>query len=235
VSAGLVLYELGGLQDRRYSLFSWRARLALAHTGVEAGLVPVRVSDKRAIAFSGQDKVPILREGEAVISDSWRIAEYLEERFPERPSLFGGGAGKALTRFVASFVDRQLVPKLVPLLMLDVLGIVDEADGAHLRQGIERAFRRPLEELAAGRDKEIAAFRRLLEPARAALAGDAFLTGVAPAYADYALFSLFQWARIASPFDPLDAKDPLGTWRERMLALHGGLAASMPARGASPA
>jgi hypothetical protein len=30
----LILYELGGLQDRRYSQFSWRTRQALAHEGL---------------------------------------------------------------------------------------------------------------------------------------------------------------------------------------------------------
>jgi glutathione S-transferase len=226
----VILYELGGLEDRRYSLFSWRARLALAHKRVEAKLVPVRVSDKTAIAFSGQDKVPILRDGEEVIVDSWRIAEHLEEKFPDRPSLFHGVSGKALTLFVAGFVDRQLLPKLAPMLMLDVLGIVDAEDGAHLRRQIEKAFRRPLEELAAGRDKEVVAFRRLLDPARATLAGNEFLAGPSPGYADYALFSLFQWGRIVSPFELLEDKDPLSAWRSRILDLHDGVARSSPAR-----
>ena len=31
----LILYELGGVNDRRYSLYSWRARMALAHKGLE--------------------------------------------------------------------------------------------------------------------------------------------------------------------------------------------------------
>jgi glutathione S-transferase len=229
----VILYELGGLADRRYSLFSWRAKLALAHKGVEAELVPVRVSDKRAIAFSGQDKVPILRDGETVIVDSWRIAEYLEARFPERQSLFGGAHGMALTRFVASFVDRQLLPRLAPMLAVDVIGIVDAEDGAHLRRGFEGAFKRPLEELAASRDKEILSFRRLLDPARATLSGGGFIAGPSPGYADHVLFSLFQWARIVSSFELLEDKDPLFAWRHRMLDLHGGLARVAPARALS--
>jgi glutathione S-transferase len=226
----MILYELGGLEDRRYSLFSWRSRLALAHKGIEPKLVPVRISDKGAIAFSGQDKVPILRDGEEVIVDSWRIAEHLEARFPERPSLFGGAGGKALTRFVASFVDRQLLPRLAPMLMLDVMGIVDAEDGAHLRRQIETAFKHPLEELAASRDKDAVAFRRLLDPARATLSANAFLAGPSPGYADYALFSPFQWARLVSRFELLEAQDPLAAWRSRILDLHGGLARAAPAR-----
>ena len=228
----MILYELHGLEDRRYSLFSWRSRLAFAHKGIEPERGAVRISDKKAIAFSGQEKVPILRDGEEVVCDSWRIAEHLEARFPDAPSLFGGAAGKALTRFVASFVDRQLLPKLAPMLMLDVLGIVDAQDGEHLRRQIEGAFKRSLEELAAARDKEVVAFRRLLDPARAVLAGNAFLAGPSPAYADYALFSLFQWGRIVSGFPLLEEKDPLFAWRERMLDLHGGLARVQAARGA---
>jgi glutathione S-transferase len=178
--------------------------------------------------------VPILRDGEEVIVDSWRIAEHLEARFPERPSLFDGAQGKALTRFVAAFADRQLLPRLAPMLMLDVMDIVDAADGGHLRGQIERAFRRPLEELAASRDKDVVAFRRLLDPARATLSANAFLAGPSPGYADYVLFSLFQWARLVSRFELLDEVDPLASWRARILDLHGGIARAMPARAAVP-
>src|SRR5215831_14106578 len=113
----LTLYELGGLDNRRYSLFSWRTRLALAHKDLRAEYRPVRVSDKAAIAFSKQDKVPILRDGEEVIQDSWRIAQHLESRYPDN-ALFGGETGAALTRFVNSWVDRGIVSRLVPLLMI---------------------------------------------------------------------------------------------------------------------
>jgi len=230
----LTLYELRGLDDRRYSLFSWRAKLALAHKGLAHERVAVRVSDKAPIAFSGQNKVPILRDGEEVVVDSWRIAEHLEDRYPDRPRLFDGAGARALAQFVAGFVDRQLLPRLAPLLMIDVTAIVDAEDGAHLRRQIEAAFKRPLEELAGSRDKDIVAFRRLLDPARLVLAKHEFLSGTAPGYADYVLFSLFQWARMVSPFEVLDAADRMAVWRERLLDLHGGLARAAPARAASP-
>jgi glutathione S-transferase len=225
----LTLYELGGLDDRRYSLFSWRIRMALADRGYAVAYKPVRVSDKSAIAFSKQDKVPILLDGDTVIHDSWRIAQHLDARDGTN-SLFGGETAQALTRFVNSWVDRTIVPRLVPLLMIDVLGIVDEEDGRHLRTGIEKAFGKTLEELSANRDKEIVALRRLLDPARASLRSQPFLSGLKPSYADYILFSPFQWARIVSPFQVLEADDALAAWRERMLDLHGGFARTVPAR-----
>jgi glutathione S-transferase len=225
----LTLYELGGLDDRRYSLFSWRTRMALAHKGLTPDYKPVRVSDKAAIAFSKQDKVPILIDGATVIHDSFRIAQHLETHHGG-PSLFGGEIGQALARFFNTWVDRTLLPRLAPMISIDVQGIVDEADARHLRGVIEKAFGKTLEELAASRDKDVAGFRRLLDPARASLRSQPFISGAQPAYADYFLFSLFQWARIASPLALLEPDDALAAWRERMLDLHAGLGRSVPAR-----
>jgi glutathione S-transferase len=225
----LILYELGGRNDRRYSQFSWRTRMALAHKGLAAEMRPVRVSDKQAIAFSNQDKVPILVDGDETIHDSWKIAEHLERRYPDAPSLFGGEVGHALSRFVNAYVDRVLIPRLAPLLMIDVVHGVDDGDARHLRDQIKRVFGKTLEDLAAGREQGISAYRKLLDPVRATLRAQPFLSGNGPAYADYILFSQLQWARIVSDCEVLEPADALAAWRERMLDLHSGLARSEPA------
>lgn len=218
------LYELGGRHGEHYSQFSWRTRMALAHKELDFTSVPVRVSNKAAISFSGQDKVPILKDGDTAVADSWKIAEYLERRYPDRASLFGCPAGQGLARFVNAYVDRQLIPKLVPLLMRDVLDIVDDTDAQHLRTGIEKAFRKSIEDLAAARDTGIVDFRRMLDPVRATVRAQPFLSGTQAAYGDYILFSLFQWARIVSTFEVLEPDDAIAAWRQRMLDLFGGLA-----------
>jgi glutathione S-transferase len=229
----LILYELGGRDGRRYSQFSWRTRLALAHKGLDYDTVPVAVSDKAAIAFSNQDKVPILRDGEQVIADSWRIAEHLETAYPDRPSLFGGERGHAFARFVNFWADRQLMPRLAPMMLIDVLGIVDDKDAAHLRRTLEPAFKRSFEELSSRRAEDVVAFRRLLDPARQSLRTQPFVSGATPAYADYILFSMFQWARLVSTFELLEPADALAAWRERMLDLYDGFARKENSRAAS--
>ena len=80
----ITLWELGGKDGRRYSLFSWRTRMALRHKRLAFETVPVCMSDKAAIAFSGGKTVPIVKDGETVVRDSWKIAEYLEARYPTR-------------------------------------------------------------------------------------------------------------------------------------------------------
>lgn len=229
----MILYELGGRDDRRYSSFSWRTRMALAHRGLRAEFRPVRISDKAAIAFSGQAKVPILVDGEQTVADSWRIAQYLEQHDDATgPTLFGTAVGPGLTRLVNAWVDRQVLSAAAPLVACDIVDCVDDEDAVHLRVGMERGFRRTLEQMREERPRQVEVFRRVIDPARAVFkGGQPFLAGDQPAYADYILFSIFQWARIVSTFELLDeADEPMRAWRERMLDLHDGLARGEPAR-----
>ncbi|MET0446253.1 MAG: glutathione S-transferase family protein, partial [Pseudorhodoplanes sp.] len=72
------------------------------------------------------------------------------------------------------------------------------------------------------------------DPLRVTLRWQPFLSGAAPAYADYIVFSLFQWARIVSTTQVLEADDVLASWRERMLDLFDGLARKESAREETP-
>ena len=79
----IVLYDLAGADPNlRFSPYCWRTRFALAHKGLPVETIPWRFTEREAIAFSGQARVPVLRDNERVVHDSWSIAEYLEETSP---------------------------------------------------------------------------------------------------------------------------------------------------------
>jgi glutathione S-transferase len=221
------LWELEGKGGRRYSMFSWRTRMALVHKGLAFETRPVCLSDKPAIAFSGGKTVPIVRDGEAVVRDSWKIAEYLETKYPDRP-LFGGAIGRGVTHAFNAWVDRAVLPALLPVLVSDIHERVDARDEAYFRESMERVLKRTLEEARAGRDEALRRLGRVLEPMQAALKRMPYVCGEQPAYGDYILFSPFQWARVMSPIELLAPEDPLCGWRERMLDLHGGFARQVP-------
>ena len=92
------LYEFQGRADKRLSPFCWRTCMALWHKGLEAEFIPVQFGQKDKISFSGQKLVPVLEDNGQVICDSWTIADYLEGAYPDKPSLFGGEAGRAGAR-----------------------------------------------------------------------------------------------------------------------------------------
>lgn len=221
------LYELKGKNDRRYSLFSWRARMALRHKGLDFETQPVRMSDKQAIEFSGGKTVPVIKDKDTVVRDSWKIAEYLESRYPERP-LFGGEIGRGVTQAFNTWADRALVPAMLQVIAADIHERVDALDEGYFRQTMEKVLRMTLEESRAKRDAAVLQLGKALEPLQATFKRQAFLAGAAPAYADYILLSVFQWARVMSPHELLGPEDPLCQWRERMLDLYQGFARNVP-------
>lgn len=222
------LWELKGKNDRRFSLFSWRTRMALRHKGLEFESHPVFMSDKAAIEFSGGKTVPVIRDGETVVRDSWKIAEHLESRYPQAPSLFGGAIGQGLSQAFNIWADRVLVGAMLPVIVADTHERVAPADDAYFRKTFEKFVGKTLEQARAARGESQKRLERALEPMQATLKRQPFVCGSAPAYADYILFSVFQWARVTSPQDTLAAETPLTAWRERLLDLHGGFARDVP-------
>jgi glutathione S-transferase len=219
------LYDLAGAEaDRRFSPYCWRIKLALAHKGLEVETIPWRFTDKDAIAFSKQGRVPVLLDGDRWVNDSWAIAEYLEEKYADRPSLFGGGASTALSRFHASWADAFLQPAMMKFVALDIWKHVDAKDRDYFRSSREERLGKSLEAAVANRDNEVAGFRDSLLPLRLVLKAQPFLGGDKPLYADYAILGSFQWCRCISDFKLLAPDDPIYAWRGRMLALYGGLA-----------
>lgn len=217
------LFELAGRDDLRFSPHCWRARLALAHKGLEAETVPVRFTEKQAIAHSGQGMLPVLEDGERVIADSWAIATYLEDAYPQRPSLFGNAAGHGLARFVNNWSAASLQPAIVRCIIKDIHDHVDPADRAYFRETREARFGRTLEELQADRPRHAEALAAALMPLRATLKAQPWVSGAAPLYPDYIVFSAFQWARCVSDFVFLGADDPVREWRDRAAELFDGL------------
>jgi glutathione S-transferase len=145
-TSNLTLYELAGAdREVRFSPHAWKVLMALAHKGLRADRVPLRFSDRDNIAFSGQTLLPVLVHGHETVSDSWRIALYLEDRFPVQPSLFKGDGGTAVTRFVNSWADTQLLPAVARIILTDVYRCLDTEDQTYFRTSREKHFGMALE------------------------------------------------------------------------------------------
>lgn len=221
----LVLYDLAAPGGRRFSPNCWRTTMALAHKGLEWESRPTLFTEIAGIAGGGQKSVPVLDDGGKVVGDSWQIAEYLETRYTDRPSLFGGETGKRLAWFVQQWAIAQLHAPIFRMIVADIHKRLAPADQPYFRTSREqRLGGRTLEAVQAEREQALPAFRAGLAPLRLALESQAFLGGAAPTYADYVVLGPFQWARTTSPFRLLAEDDAVAAWLGRCLDLYDGLA-----------
>ncbi|WP_048647709.1 glutathione S-transferase family protein [Nitratireductor soli] len=220
----IMLYELVGQDEARpFSPHCWKVAFALAHKGLEFTSVPTRFGVVATIEDGASKIVPVIRDGDRVVADSFQIALYLEEAYPEGPTLFAGEGGKALSRFIEKWSIAALHTFIGPAILVDIHDRLDSPDQAYFRESREARFGCRLEEAAHGREARLDAFRASLAPLRVTLEKQPFLGGEGPLFADYVVAGALQWARVISPFRLLDDADPVAAWFERCLDLHGGL------------
>ncbi|HVB49567.1 MAG TPA: glutathione S-transferase N-terminal domain-containing protein [Burkholderiales bacterium] len=219
------LWDLAGAEDdRRFSPYCWRVKMALMHKGLAFDTVPWRFHEKDALAFSGQALVPVIMDGGNEVHDSWTIATYLDQAYPDRSLLFGSDEARTLALLFRLWVERSVHPLLLKAVVMDLYDRLHDEDKAYFRETREKRFGMTLERYGADPQGTLASLRTALDPARPVLGERPFFSGRASGFADYALFGAFQWSRAISPLRLLESDDPLYAWRERMLDLFGGYA-----------
>ena len=157
-----------------------RVALALAHKGLDVESVVISYDDRSPVVeVSGQGLVPVLVDGDEVVTDSVRILRHLEAKWPDPPLFPRDPARRAeLDVFLDWFNE---VWKVAPN------GIEDE-----LERGSPDELR--IEELSGRMRASLDLFEGLLE-GRDYLFGDDFSA------ADCAAFPFLKYARVRDPAD----------------------------------
>ncbi|MDI6026379.1 glutathione S-transferase family protein [Corticibacterium sp. UT-5YL-CI-8] len=220
----ILMYDLVGKDTSRpFSPHCWKTTMALAHKGLDYERIPTRFLDVPVVEDGASKTIPVIRDGETVVSDSFSIALYLEKTYPDRPSLFGGPGGEAMARFVERWTQTTIHPYVSIVAVVDINALQDDDNARYFRSSRESNFKKTLEDVTAGREAGLAMFRTSLTPLRSMFSYQPFIGGEAPLFADYIVFGAFQWARIVSSYPLLEQGDPVFDWFERCLNLHEGL------------
>ncbi len=226
----ITLYELIGTDPSRpFSPHCWKTVMSLAHKGLDYVGSPVPFTEVPNVEDGSGKTVPVIRDGNRVIRDSFDIAIYLDETYPDRPSLFGGPGGIAMARYFEAWAATQIMGVVGGALMLDIHARLAPVDQAYFRQSREARFGRTLEEVAEAGRERVKSLSERLDPMRIVLKRQPFLGGAGPLFCDYIVFGAFQWARTTSPTRVLEAEDPVADWFDRCLDLHDGIGRSVPA------
>jgi len=141
-----------------YSTNVERVALALAYKGLEAESVAIDPADRSPLReLSGQDLVPVLVDGDEVITDSTRILHHLERRFPDPPLFPAEPAARAEVEVFLDWFNRAW--KREPNLIAEAIER-DGGGGEDVARWSARLQRRLelFEDLLTGRDYLFGAF-----------------------------------------------------------------------------
>ena len=222
----MILYELDGKEDFRFSPHVWKVIMTLHHKNLTDTLkiIPVKFSDKTPIKEKGFNTVPVLVDNDKWIGDSVKIAEYLDNTYPEKPSVFGDETAKNTTLILSKYIDYNFISGFARIIVGDIYNHIHPDDKEYFKVTREKMLGASIEEISKTSDERIPSLQKQLEPFRKILRETPFIAGSKPMFCDYLLFGFFMWARCSSPKTLLETIDPIREWRERMLDLYDGYA-----------
>jgi glutathione S-transferase len=173
---GIELYDLAAAEDtRRLSPTCWHMTVALAHKGLAAKSIPWRFTEKDVIAFSGQDPVPVLVDGIHIVSDSWRIALYLDEAYPAAPELMDSEHARGAILAFKNWRERYVHAATFCVAILDLFSHLHPKDKRYFRESRKTGPGKTLEALGSDHSGSLAALSEALKSVRPVLADQAFI------------------------------------------------------------
>ena len=87
----ILFYDLVGRDaGRPFSPHCWKVAMALEHKGLTYRTIEKRFIEVPEIEGGVARTIPVIRDGDKVVVDSFAIALHLDQAYPDRPTLFGG-------------------------------------------------------------------------------------------------------------------------------------------------
>ncbi len=208
----------------RFSPHCWKARMALKHKGLEFESIATPFT---AIGKIGADvkTIPVMEDGEHTVKDSFDIATYLDDAYPDRPPLFGHDSVVAAARLIEGWSISAIHPIVGKMIIKDIHDVLDEPDQAYFRQSREPRLGKSIEDAQSGVEAETEALTNALFPVRRMLQHHDFIGGAKPLFADYIVLGPLMWLMTIHGSVPLAGDDPVSLWFQRCLDLHDGYAA----------
>jgi glutathione S-transferase len=220
----ITLYDLQLASGCTISPFVWATKYALAHKGFDIDIVPGGFTGIMERTGGKTERLPAIVDDGKWVLDSWVIAEYLDETYPDRPRLIEGPSMTVLTKFIDGWLWRTAIGPWFACYIQDYRDLSLAVDHPYVTESRERMLGgRKLEDVQAGREDRLPQVPPTLEPFRQLLKESPWLGGDTPNYADFRALAVFLWTASVARTPPLTDDDPLRDWLDRGFDLYGGL------------
>lgn len=204
------LYELAAADGRLFSPPCWRSRLSLEWHQLDLSSVATTYSGIKKIDKGQFTTLPVLRDGEKMMADSWEINKYLDT--VSGKSIFRTPAEEAQALLVQQLM---LVPRVLRMAVMDIFAAVAEEDKDYFRASREKRFNMRLEEAQLSREESIAELVASYQSLENYFGERSLLGGDDVNYADIIVLSHLQMPIQMAKLDFLARLPAMRKWVER--------------------
>ncbi|THH14510.1 hypothetical protein EW146_g5822 [Bondarzewia mesenterica] len=227
----ITLYDIpsnGSIKDISWSPNIWKTRLALNMKGLSHKTVWVEYPDIENLCKSiGAEPtgsmvpytLPVIHDSKtgAVVSESFKIAQYLDKTYPSAVTLVPQGTG-TFQAMIADIAVQKIGFNLLFMLGMPTLQLLPPRSAAYYRHTRELFFKKKIEEWAPGEEEKNALWKKTLEGFAEIHKwidfggeGKVFMMGDSPTFSDTVIVAFLATLRRTLP------ESEKGKWEELMV------------------
>src|SRR5690606_18774699 len=148
-------YDLTMAHGATTSPFVWATKYALKHKGFDLDVVPGGFTGIMERTGGKTERLPaIVDDGEWVL-DSWGIVEYLDRKYPDRPTLIPHESVAALTKALDAWFWKTATGPWMRCYCADYRDLSLPQDHEYVTTSREIMLGKKLEEMQAGREDRL--------------------------------------------------------------------------------
>ncbi|AKH42342.1 glutathione S-transferase [Altererythrobacter atlanticus] len=220
----VTLYDLQLASGATISPFVWATKLAIAHKGLDMEIVPGGFTGIEERTGGKTQRLPAIVDDGEWILDSWTIAEYLDEKYPDRPTLIGDPGIRPSAQMNEAWLWQTAVGPWMTCYLVAYRDRSVPEDHEYVTATRETMFGgRKLEDIIVGREDRLPRISADLELMRGVLRENKWFGGDSPNYADHRMLACFLWLASVCDTPALAEDDPLRDWIDRGFDLYGGI------------
>lgn len=133
------IYDLAGKNDLRFSPYCWRIKYLLNILKIDYKTIPTTFNQRLNNPLFGESRLPTIIDNEQLISDSFTIAQYIENNYTEKDLKLINNNLEVI-RFINHWSDHFLNYSIVERVAFDIIECLHDEDKKYFVESRTKRF-----------------------------------------------------------------------------------------------
>ncbi|MBS71308.1 MAG: hypothetical protein CML91_07495 [Rhodobiaceae bacterium] len=214
----ITLFDLSGKNDLRFSPYCWRVKYLLNFRKITYQTKPTCFTERLNNTFFGDAKLPTIMDDGIKISNSFNIAEHIENKYVDIDQRIINSENKSSLHFINHWSDHFLNTSILERVAYDIISVLDHKDIEYFIESRSKRFgMSPKDFQTYNMNKSENSFNKCCNFLDKILEKQRYLLGDNITYAEMIVFGSFTWGEKVSKNTQIEKKfERLSAWKNEL-------------------